>query len=225
MKDSALVVLFIAMVLIAAVGYLAYQHSGEGTGLTTTNPSTSTTTSIPIVNESEGIFPPSGVPGFSTSGGLCGGIARLTFTSMSTNYVSGMLQNNLSTGYTYNPEATDYILAPGNVGIINYTVSYHCSSAQPCNSSLSHANITNQLLLFHGSYSNASTPGINISISPQEETLAFNQTATFTARINASENAAEGTYYMESMSCGYGVLLTIGNRSYSGPIPNEIIPV
>jgi DNA-binding transcriptional ArsR family regulator len=173
-----------------------------------------------VANESGGFRPGS----FPAGAGACPIIRIPVITNISS--FAGFSMYNTS-GYH------DYVINRGSSGTLNFTLT---SEGTAANSNLSGATLPvyNNFRFSHeadnsstGVY-NATTPGLNVTLSRLEENMSSNSTASFLMRINVSASAPYGTYWVSVDECD-GIssvfLITIGNGPYAGNVIPNVNPI
>ncbi len=123
----------------------------------------------------------------------------------------------------------DYVLPLSANGTISYTV--HLGPSLPGTNGTEHNLFSNWAELSHLSASNTvlnTHPGINISITPQNDTVPFNSSYNVSVDVVVLPSAYLGTYLV-SLSPGpcHGgqiFLLTVGNVPYNGTVSGQPAP-
>jgi DNA-binding transcriptional ArsR family regulator len=126
-----------------------------------------------------------------------------------------------------NSTIADYVISDGNSGKLYVSELVSHVLPEPSNSSILQRQHYVSLEMENG-VGGFATPGLNVSILPENFTIANNETLHFVVNITANSTAANTTYWLRiDGPCGGGVmpaLLTIGAHAYNGTVkaPNSV---
>ena len=179
----------------------------------------------------------SGIPAASAnvSGGFVPGLLPQGASSCPIIRIPVITNISSFTGFSmYNVSGYhDYVISRGSSGKLNFTVKSEETAAES-NSSGTTLPVYNNFRFSHvsnnssGGLYNATTPGLNISLSSLEENMSSGSTANFLMRINASTSAPYGTYWVSVNECD-GIssifLITVGNGPYAGNVITPVNPI
>lgn len=204
------------VILLALVSGIYFYQSGRNSALQPNTVKTANTTiASTTINNTSGN---TSIPG----GGGTFACPMLFYT------INGSIvrYSNLSVYYlnSSNGQVADYVIdngSSGNLYVSEFVNHVLIEQANPGVPIREHYTFLTQI----NKASNGSSPGLNISISPQNFTVVNNETLNSTVNLRTNNTAEAMTYWLRiDGPCGPGVapvLVTVGNKPYNGTVTQD----